>query len=118
MADRKDSSARLAAYRDGILSITKFAGKGHWESHRADELIHILGGTATLEMVGEDGPQSFALRAGMIAVNPKEAWHRFSSADGVTLLAVTPSPSEVIDLDVDDPRQVECQAGMRRSDSR
>jgi hypothetical protein len=43
----------------------------------------------------------------MIAVNPQGAWHRFFSADGVTLLAVTPSPSEVIDLDVDDPRQVE-----------
>jgi mannose-6-phosphate isomerase-like protein (cupin superfamily) len=108
MADRKGSSARLASYRDGTLSITKFAGKGHWECHLAgDELIHILDGTATLEMVGEDGSQSFALRAGMIAVNPRGAWHRFSSADGVTLLAVTPSPSEVIDLDVDDPRQVE-----------
>jgi mannose-6-phosphate isomerase-like protein (cupin superfamily) len=108
MADRKGSSARLASYRDGTLSITKFAGKGHWESHLAgDELIHILDGTATLEMLGEDGPQSFPLRAGMIAVNPQGAWHRFSSADGVTLLAVTPSPSEVIDLDVDDPRQVE-----------
>ena len=108
MADRKASSARLASYRDGTLSITKFAGKGHWECHVAgDELIHILDGTATLEMLGEDGPQSFALRAGMIAVNPQGAWHRFSSADGVTLLAVTPSPSEVIDLDVDDPRQVE-----------
>ena len=108
MADRKGSSARLASYRDGNLSITKFAGKGHWESHPAgDELIHILDGTATLEMLGEDGPQSFALRAGMIAVNPQGAWHRFCSADGVTLLAVTPSPSEVIDLDVDDPRQVE-----------
>jgi mannose-6-phosphate isomerase-like protein (cupin superfamily) len=108
MADRKGSSARLASYRDGTLSITKFAGKGHWECHLAgDELIHILDGTATLEMLGEDGPQSFALRAGMIAVNPQGAWHRFSSADGVTLLAVTPSPSEVIDLDVDDPRQVE-----------
>ena len=108
MADRKGSSARLASYRDGILSITKFAGKGHWESHLAGaELIHILDGTATLEMLGEDGPQSFALRAGMIAINPLGAWHRFSSADGVTLLAVTPSPSEVIDLDVDDPRQVE-----------
>jgi len=107
MADRKDSSARLASYRDGTLSITKFAGKGHWESHRADELIHILDGMATLEMVVEDGPQSFALRAGMVTVNPQGAWHRFSSADGVTLLAVTPSPSEVIDLDVDDPRQVE-----------
>jgi quercetin dioxygenase-like cupin family protein len=108
MADREGSSARLASYRDGILSITKFAGKGHWESHLAgDELIHILDGTATLEMLGEDGPQSFALHAGMVAINPQGAWHRFSSADGVTLLAVTPSPSEVIDLDVDDPRQVE-----------
>ena len=108
MADRKASSARLASYRDGTLSITKFAGKGHWECHLAgDELIHILDGTATLEMLDEDGRQSFALRAGMIAVNPQGAWHRFSSADGVTLLAVTPSPSEVIDLDVDDPRQVE-----------
>jgi mannose-6-phosphate isomerase-like protein (cupin superfamily) len=108
MADRKDSSARLASYRDGTLSITKFAGKGHWESHlTGDELIHILDGTATLEMLGEGGPQSFALRAGMVAVNPQGAWHRFSSADGVTLLAVTPSPSDVIDLDVDDPRAVE-----------
>ena len=108
MADRKGSAARLAPYRDGMLSVTKFAGKGHWESHIAgDELIYILDGSATLEMVGEDGPRSFALRAGMIAVNPKGAWHRFSSTDGVTLMAVTPSPSEVIDLDVADPRQVE-----------
>jgi quercetin dioxygenase-like cupin family protein len=103
-ADRKDSSARLAAYRDGAMSLTKFAGKGHWESHPADELIHVLDGTATLEMVVDDKAQSFTLHAGMIAVNPQGTWHRFSSADGVALLAVTPSPSKVIDLDVDDPR--------------
>ena len=108
LAEREGSVARLASYRDGALFTTKFAGKGHWESHlTGDELIHILDGTATLEMLGEDGPQSFALGAGMIAVNPQGAWHRFSSADGVTLLAVTPFPSEIIDLDVDDPRQVE-----------
>ena len=48
MADRKGSGGRLASYRDGGLFITKFAGKGHWESHLAgDELIHILDGTAT-----------------------------------------------------------------------
>ena len=29
MADRKGSSARLASYRDGALTTTKFAGKGH-----------------------------------------------------------------------------------------
>ena len=58
-------------------------------------------------MLGEDGPQSFALRAGMIAVNPQGAWHRFQSSEGVTLMAATPLPSEVIELDVDDPRTVE-----------
>jgi quercetin dioxygenase-like cupin family protein len=107
MAERKGSAARLASYRDGGLSITKFAGKGHWEAHLAgDELIYVLDGDATLEILGEDGPQSFALRAGMIAVNPQGAWHRFQSSEGVTLMAATPFPSEVIELDVDDPRTV------------
>ena len=108
MADRKGSAARLASYRDGALTTTKFAGKGHWEAHLAgDELIHILDGTATLEIVCDDGPpKSFELRAGMIAVNPQGAWHRFHSSEGVTLMAATPFPSEVIELDVDDPRTV------------
>jgi mannose-6-phosphate isomerase-like protein (cupin superfamily) len=109
MADRRGSAARLAPYRDGALTATKFAGKGHWERHLAgDELIHILDGTATLEIVGDDRPpKSFALRAGMIAVNPQGAWHRFHSSEGVTLMTATPFPSEVIELDVDDPRTAE-----------
>jgi mannose-6-phosphate isomerase-like protein (cupin superfamily) len=109
MADRKGSGGRLAPYRDGALFATKFAGKGHWESHlTGDELIHILDGSATLEIVCDDGPpRSFVLRAGMIAVNPQGAWHRFYSSEGVTLMTATPSPSEVIELDVDDPRTVE-----------
>jgi mannose-6-phosphate isomerase-like protein (cupin superfamily) len=108
MADRKGSGGRLAPYRDGALFTTKFAGKGHWESHlTGDELIHILDGAATLEIVREDGPQSFALRAGTIAVIPQSAWHRFHSSEGVTLMTATPSPSEVIELDVNDPRTVD-----------
>ncbi len=108
-ADRRGSAARLASFRDGALTTTKFAGKGHWESHLSgDELIHILDGTATLEIVCDDGPpKSFALRAGMLAVNPQGAWHRFHSPEGVTLMTATPFPSEVIELDVDDPRTVE-----------
>ena len=107
MAERKGSAARLASYRDGGLSITKFAGKGHWEAHHAgDELIHILDGRASLEIVCDNGPpKSFTLRAGMIAVNPQGAWHRFRSAEGVTLLAATPAPSEVLEIDADDPRE-------------
>jgi mannose-6-phosphate isomerase-like protein (cupin superfamily) len=108
MADRKGSGARLATYRDGGLFATKFAGKGHWERHLAgDELIHILDGKATLEIVCDDGPpRALALRAGMLAVNPRGAWHRFHSSEGVTLMTATPTPSEVIELNVDDPRTV------------
>jgi mannose-6-phosphate isomerase-like protein (cupin superfamily) len=72
-----------------------------------DELIHILDGNATVEIVCDDGlPQSFALRAGMLAVIPQGAWHRFHSAAGVTLMTATPFPGEVIERDVDDPRTV------------
>ncbi|HEV8677993.1 MAG TPA: cupin domain-containing protein [Stellaceae bacterium] len=110
MADRKGSGARLAAYRDGTLFATKFAGKGHWERHpTGDELIHILDGSGTLEIIDENGRQFFALRAGMVAVNPQGAWHRFHSSEGVTVLFATPSPGEHINLDVDDPRTVRRQ---------
>jgi hypothetical protein len=43
----------------------------------------------------------------MLAVNPQGAWHRFHSSEGVTLMTATPTPSEVIELDVGDPRTVE-----------
>ena len=105
MADRRGSGARLAAYRDGGLFVTKFAGKGHWEAHLpGDELVYIVDGAATLEIVGENGPKSFALRGGMLVVNPQGVWHRFQSPHGVTLMTLTPSPSKVVELDIDDPR--------------
>ena len=107
--ETKGSVARLASYRDGLLLAIKASGTDHWERHlTGDELIHILDGTATLEIVCDDGPpKSFVLRAGMMAVNPQGAWHRFHSSEGVTLMTATPFPSEVIELDVDDPRTVE-----------
>ena len=78
-ADRKGSVARLASYRDGLLLAIKASGKDHWERHlTGDELIHILDGTATLEIVCDEGPpRCFELHAGMIAVIPQGAWHRF-----------------------------------------
>ena len=107
-AEAKGSVARLASYRDGLLLAIKSSGTDHWERHlTGDELVHILDGTARLEIVGEDEPQSFALRAGTIAVIPQGAWHRFHSSEGVTLMTATPFPGEVIELDVDDPRTVE-----------
>ena len=108
-ADRKGSVAQLATYRDGLLLAIKASGKDHWERHLAgDELVHILEGSATLEIVCDDGPpKSIALRTGMIAVIQQGAWHRLLSSEGATQMAVTPFPGETIELDVDDPRTVE-----------
>ena len=74
MADRKGSGARVADYRDGGLFVTKFAGKGHWEAHLSgDELIYLVDGACDhleeLVCSTTDAPKSFALRAGMMAVN-------------------------------------------------
>ena len=107
-AERRGSGTQLGPYRDGILIAGKSAGTSHWETHPEDELVHVLDGTKTLEIICDDGPpKSFVLRAGMIAVVPQGVWHRFYSSEGVTLMAATPLPSEVIELDVDDPRTVE-----------
>jgi len=78
-AERKGSTTQLARYRDGLLLLGKSAGTGHWETHPEDELVYVLDGAATLDIVREDGPESFALSAGMIAVVPQGAWHRFQS---------------------------------------
>src|SRR5438445_12014623 len=105
-AETKGSVARLASYRDGLLLAIKSSGTDHWERHlTGDELIHILDGTATLEIVCDDGPpRSLLLRAGIVVVIPQGAWHRGHSSEGTTQINATPSPDEVVDLDVDDRR--------------
>ncbi len=105
-AERKGSVANLATYRDGLLLAIKASGRDHWERHLAgDELVHILDGSATLEIVCDDGPpRSFALETGMVAVIPQGAWHRLLSSEGATQMAVTPFPGETLEVDVADPR--------------
>jgi mannose-6-phosphate isomerase-like protein (cupin superfamily) len=110
-AERAGSSARLGPYRDGTIFASKSAGKGAWERHPdGDELVQIVEGAAILDIVTQDGPpQSFEVSAGMIAIVPKGAWHRFHYPDGMTLMTVTPGQSEYVRLDVADPRTVEPQ---------
>ena len=106
-AERKASGAfaTLTPFRDGNIFSAKFAGDGAWERHpNGDELVQIVEGSTTLHMMTEDGLQSHALRAGMVAIVPQGMWHRFESADGVTLITATPKPTEHLTVDVADPR--------------
>jgi mannose-6-phosphate isomerase-like protein (cupin superfamily) len=102
-AERKGSAANLARYRDGLLLLGKSAGKGHWETHPADELLWVLEGSTVLDIVEEDGPRSYTIGAGMLVIVPPGLWHRFHSAEGATTMSVV-VPGENIDDDVDDPR--------------
>src|SRR5205085_792857 len=106
-AERRGSGALLGPYRDGILFAGKNAGTSHWEDHAVDELVHVLEGTKTLDIVCDNGPpKSFAVGAGMIAVVPKGTWHRFRSPNGGTTWSAT-LPGDHIESDVDDPRTAE-----------
>ena len=106
-ADRKGSGAfaTLAPFRDGNIFSAKFAGDGAWERHpNGDELVQIVDGTATLHIMTETGPESYALGAGMVIIVPQGTWHRFHSPDGVSLVTATPKPTEHLTIDVEDPR--------------
>jgi hypothetical protein len=46
----------------------------------------------------------------MMTIIPQGTWHRFHSAEGVTLMTATPFPSETIEDDLDDPRIIESKA--------
>ena len=95
--------AMLAPYRDGGVFAGGFSGESPWERHsQGDELVHVLGGSATLTVMTDDGPRDFELRQGLVIVVPRGLWHRFESHDGVTLLTVTPHPTE--HSVADDPR--------------
>jgi quercetin dioxygenase-like cupin family protein len=104
-ADRRKGLAQLAPYRDGAIFVSKFSGTGGWERHpTGDELVHVIEGATRLYLMAEDGPQVQELRAGTMVVVPQGIWHRFESPAGVTLMSVTPLPTDHPEVDVDDPR--------------
>lgn len=105
-AERKGSATQLGLYRDGLLLLGKSSGMSHWETHPEDELVYVLDGSTVLDIVEEDGPRSYTLVTGMMVIVPPGAWHRFRSSEGATTMSAV-IPGEHIDLDVDDPRQVE-----------
>ncbi len=93
-SDTTDTFARLTEYRDGAIYAGGFSGVSPWERHPADEIVHILKGEAVISLAFNQGTESQVLKAGMIIVVPQNIWHRFDAADGVTLMSITPQPSE------------------------
>ncbi len=88
---------------NGAVFTGSFDGISPWERHNGgDELVHILKGAARLTILSEGSEDVLDLSGGMMTVVPQGCWHRFHAPDGVTVLTVTPQPTDHSDLN--DPR--------------
>ena len=87
--------ATLAETQDGGVYAGSFQGESAWERHSmGDELVQILEGSARVTIVTADGPQVLEMTAGMLTIVPQNCWHRFESAEGVTVMTMTPAPTD------------------------
>jgi len=81
-----------------------FEGESAWERHRnGDELVQILAGSATVSILTSEGRVDLDMSAGMVTIVPQGCWHKFLSTDGVTVMTMTPQPTDHSTLD--DPSQ-------------
>ena len=92
----------MAPLGDGGAFAGSFQGESAWERHtKGDELVHILDGATRLTILTDEGERVLEMKAGMLTVVPQGCWHRFEAPEGVTVLTVTPQPT---DHSVGDPR--------------
>ncbi len=102
--------ARLAETRDGGVFAGSFEGESAWERHgNGDELVQVLDGETRLTILTGDGRAVLEMKAGMLTVVPQGCWHKFHAPSGVTVLTMTPEPTDR--STADDPTQVGSAAG-------
>ncbi len=110
-AEKSASFTTLSPYRDGGIFGGSFSGESQWERHQhGDEIVHVVDGATTLTIATDDTLQSFEMTAGMFVVIPQGCWHLFQAPEGVTIMTVTPQPTEHINAQ--DPRSIELFARL------
>ena len=102
--------AQLAETRDGGVFAGSFEGESAWERHiNGDELVQVLKGEARLTILTGDGRTVLEMKAGMLTIVPQGCWHKFHAPSGVTVLTMTPEPTD--HSTADDPTRVGSEAG-------
>ena len=98
-------SLGVGDFKNADLYFGGFDGNAGWERHPAgDELVHVIAGATEFDIIVKDEIETLQLVAGNVVIVPEGCWHRFRSADGVTLMTATPKGEEP-HLFVDDPRE-------------
>lgn len=95
----------LSRFADGTVGVF-WAGSGisPWERHpTTEELLLVLEGSVTIEVLTDDGSVDIDVLAGQAFVVPRGHWHRHKHNGTVKELYVTPGPSDM--SFAEDPRQ-------------
>jgi uncharacterized cupin superfamily protein len=93
--EKEAAFARLAETHNGAVFAGSFQGQSDWERHRnGDELVQILAGETQLTIVTDEGRNVFEMKAGMLVIVPQGCWHKFDARGGVTVLTMTPQPTD------------------------
>ena len=86
---------RLVDYREGAIFVGHWAGSSEWERHPAgDEIVMVLDGRTTIFFMTDEGELAASLGASELVVVPQATWHRFETPISVTVLSVTPQPTD------------------------
>ncbi len=85
----------LAKTQDGGVFAGSFEGESAWERHNnGDELVQVLKGEARLTILTGDGRTVLEMKAGMLTIVPQGCWHKFHAPSGVTVMTMTPAPTD------------------------
>ncbi|MFE1596364.1 cupin domain-containing protein [Nocardia sp. NPDC058705] len=95
----------LATFNDGAFCM--YFGdeleSSDWELHPdTDELLMVLKGSVTVEILTDTDRHRIPLTAGQFAIVPKGHWHRHLDIDNVVEMFYT--PGETVESTADDPR--------------
>ncbi|SLN69434.1 cupin domain-containing protein [Oceanibacterium hippocampi] len=72
-----------------------FEGESAWERHsNGDEFVQVIAGETLLTILTDAGRAELRLGAGMVTMVPRGCWHKFQSPAGVTVLTMTPTPTD------------------------
>lgn len=87
--------ATLGKIAGAGIFIGSFQGDSAWERHpNGNEMVQILRGATVLSILTENGRRDLHLTAGMMTIVPQGAWHKFHAPDGVSVMTVTPQPTD------------------------
>lgn len=95
-SEAEPSFVTLATFDgDGGVFAGSFRGCSAWERHRnGDELVQIVAGRTQLTILADGDRLIFDMKEGMVTVVPRGCWHRFDAPEGVSVLTVTPQPTD------------------------